>query len=214
MLSDSPPERDVIWTEEGVQGAARFVQRVWRIVGEVAERAPASESAAYGPEATALRRAAHKALSALETDLERLAFNRCVAHLYALANSMGRALEVGPDSEGMDAALREAAGILVQALAPMMPHLGEECWAALGRSGLVAEAPWPAADPALVADDEIILPVQVNGRKRAEVTVSSDADNATVEASVRSLDAVQRALEGRPIRKVIVVPRRIVNVVG
>ncbi len=214
MLSDSPPERDVIWTEEGVQGAARFVQRVWRIVGEVAERAPASESAAYGPEATALRRAAHKALSALETDLERLAFNRCVAHLYTLANSMGRALEAGPDSEGMDAALREAAGILVQALAPMMPHLGEECWAALGRSGLVAEAPWPAADPALVADDEIILPVQVNGRKRAEVTVSSDADNATVEASVRSLDAVQRALEGRPIRKVIVVPRRIVNVVG
>ena len=162
----------------------------------------------------ALRRAAHKALSALGTDLERLAFNRCVAHLYTLANSMGRALEAGPDAEGMDAALREAAGILVQALAPMMPHLGEECWTALGRNGLVAEAPWPVADPALVADDEIILPVQVNGKKRAEVTVSSDADNDTVEASVRALDAVQRALEGRPIRKVIVVPRRIVNVVG
>lgn len=215
MLSDSPPERDVIWSEDGVQGAARFVQRVWRLVSEIAAQPRSAEVASSG-EALALRRAAHKALAALEGDLERLAFNRCVAHLYTLANQMGRALETqkSKPSDAMTHALREAATILVQCLTPMMPHLGEECWQELGHHGLVAEASWPVTDPALLVDDEITLPVQVNGKKRADVTVPSDADNVTVEAAVRALDSVVRALEGRPIRKVIVVPGRIVNVVG
>ncbi len=147
MLSDSPPERDVIWTEEGVQGASRFVQRVWRMVGEVAELPPGE--AGSGEAAMALRKAAHKALAALEGDLERLAFNRCVAHLYTLANQVGRALEQQAKAAepGLAAALHEATGILVQGLAPMMPHLGEECWAALGRQGWSPKPPGPRPIP-------------------------------------------------------------------
>ncbi len=214
VLSDSPPDRDVIWTEEGVQGASRFVQRVWRLVNEIAALKPAGEGGAES-EALALRRAAHKALLAIETDLERLAFNRCVAHVYTLANTLQKALESGSAVRpAMITALRESARILIQTIAPMMPHLGEAAWEALGEAGLVAATPWPTVDRALTLDDEIVLPVQVNGRKRADITVAADADAQAVEDAVRALDAVQKALEGRPIRKIIVVPRRIVNVVG
>ncbi len=204
MLSDSPPERDVIWTEEGVQGAWRFVQRVWRLVGEVVERDGGTGDGA------ALRRAAHKALAAVGEDVEGLRFNRAVARIYELANALQAALA----ADAPPAALREAAGIMIQLLAPMMPHLAEECWAALGRDGLVAEAAWPAFDPALLVEDEITLPVQVNGKKRGDVTVPRDADSASVEAAALSLESVVRAMEGRPARKVIVVPGRIVNVVA
>ena len=110
-------------------------------------------------------------------------------------------------------ALLEAAAIVTQLVAPMMPHLAEECWQALGRPGLVGEASWPQAEAALLKDDSITLPVQLNGKKRAEVTVPADADTIAVETVVRADEAVQRALEGRPIRKIIVVPGRIVNVV-
>jgi leucyl-tRNA synthetase len=219
MLSDSPPERDVIWTEEGVQGASRFVQRAWRLINDIARLAgpPAAKPDHFDTESTALRRMAHKALQAVETDLERLAFNRCVAQAYTLANAITKAIDgLSSDQPSPDwcFALREAGQILVQILSPMMPHLGEECWLALGLPGLAAEAAWPAVDPALVVEDMLTLPVQVNGRKRADVVVPTDADAATVEAMVRSLDAVNRAMEGRAIQKVIVVPRRIVNVVG
>ena len=203
MLSDSPPERDVIWTEEGVQGAARFVQRVWRLVN--------AASAAHGDGAAdaALRKAAHRALASVEEDVERLRFNRCVAHIYTLGNALEEALRNG----AAGGATREAAGILVQLIAPMMPHLAEECWSALGQAGLVAETPWPQVDRALLVEDEITLPVQINGKKRADVTVPRDADAKAVEAAVLALDAVQRALEGKTPRKVIVVPGRIVNLV-
>ncbi|AWN41006.1 leucine--tRNA ligase [Methylobacterium durans] len=204
MLSDSPPERDVIWTEEGVQGAARFVQRVWRLVN-----AAALAQGSGGAADADLRKAAHKALAAVEEDVERLRFNRCVAHIYTLAN----ALEEGLRATVSAAAAGEAAGILVQLIAPMMPHLAESSWALLGRTGLVAEAAWPEADRALLVEDEITLPVQINGKKRADVTVPRDADAAAVEAATLALDPVQRALEGRAPRKVIVVPGRIVNLV-
>jgi leucyl-tRNA synthetase len=205
MLSDSPPERDVIWTEEGVQGAARFVQRVWRLVHEAAD-APAGAGDAASP----LRRAAHRALAAVEEDVERLRFNRCVAHAYELAN----AIQDGVAGEQRDPGLGEATGILVQIIAPMMPHLAESCWAVLGRPGLVAEAAWPVVDRALLLDETVTLPVQVNGKKRGDVAVAREADEATVRAAALALDAVAKALEGRPVRKVIVVPGRIVNVVG
>ncbi|MBN9063447.1 MAG: leucine--tRNA ligase [Rhizobiales bacterium] len=196
MLSDSPPERDVEWTEDGVQGAYRYVQRVWRLINQIA-RMPAIDD---DPDAaTALRKAAHKTL-----------FNRAVAFLYALTNT----LEAEAAAARAPAALREAAAMLLQMMAPMMPHLAEECWRALGRDGLVAEASWPRLDPALLAENEITLPVQVNGKKRADVTVPHDADAGHIEAAVMALDAVQRAMEGRPLRKFIVVPRRIVNVVA
>ncbi len=204
MLSDSPPERDVIWTEEGVQGAARFVQRVWRLV-----HGAASACGSGGAADTAVRKAAHKALAAVGEDVERLRFNRCVAHIYTLANALDEALRAGASS----AAAGEAARILVQLIAPMMPHLAEESWQVLGGQGLVAEAPWPEADAALLVEDEITLPVQINGKKRADVTVPRDAAKAAVEAATLALDAVQKVLEGRSPKKVIVVPGRIVNLV-
>jgi leucyl-tRNA synthetase len=217
MLSDSPPERDVIWTEEGVQGAYRFVQRVWRLVLETADLAAgASAEPGEGEAALAVRKAAHKALASLEEDVERLRFNRCVAHLYELANALQAQVAAmrAPGAEVPRSALMEAGRIFVQLLSPMMPHLAEECWEVLGGEGLAAEAPWPALDRSLLVEDSITLPVQVNGKKRADVTVPRDADAAAVEAAVLALEPVQRALEGRPVRKFIVVPQRIVNVVA
>jgi leucyl-tRNA synthetase len=217
MLSDSPPERDVIWTEEGVQGAGRFVQRAWRLANDIAAAAGhANGSQAAGPAGTAVRKAAHKALAAVEEDIERLRFNRCVAHIYELANSLQEMLAsaAGREEPGVASAWREAGRIFVQLLAPMMPHLAEECWQALGGEGLVAAASWPVVDRSLLVEDEITLRVQVNGKKRADVTVRRDADQAAIEAAVLSLDAVQRAIEGRAPRKIIIVPQRIVNVVA
>ena len=202
MLSDSPPERDVIWTEEGVQGAARFVQRVWRLVHGAA-------AADGSGDALALRKAAHRALAAVGEDIEKLRFNRCVAHVYTFANALDEAIRAGVARE----AAVEAATILVQLVAPMMPHLAEACWQVLGKPGLAAQAPWPAFDPALLVEDEITLPVQINGKKRADVTVPRDAGAAAVEAATLALEAVQKVLEGRAPRKVIVVPGRIVNIV-
>ena len=219
VLSDSPPDRDVIWTEDGVQGASRFVQRLWRLVNEIAVLAgpPLEKPTVFDEAALGLRRVTHKSLQSVETDLERLAFNRCVAHVYTLANQISKSIDAmttdQPDAD-MRFALREAGQILVQLVAPMMPHLGEECWRALGCEDMVASASWPSTDAALLVDDTMTLPVQVNGKKRADVTVPADADNATIEASVRGLETVIRALEGRDIRKIIIVPRRIVNVVG
>jgi leucyl-tRNA synthetase len=220
MLSDSPPERDVIWTEEGVQGAARFVQRLWRLTGEISRMAApvdATMPTAFSGEALAIRKAAHRALISTEEDVERLRFNRCVAHAYELANALSAAIGA-VDSEERPAdlawAFREAGQILIQIVAPMMPHLAEECWAELGHSRMVADQAWPTANRDLVVEDEITLPVQINGKKRADITVARTATPAEVEGAVLRLDAVLRALEGRPVRKVVVVPQRIVNVVA
>jgi leucyl-tRNA synthetase len=216
MLSDSPPERDVIWTEEGVQGAARFAQRVWRLVNEVADLGEGSGSVqADHP----VRRAAHKTLASVEESIEGLRFNVAVARIYELANAVQSELQSARLSDGGAAAapaLREAAAMLVQMIAPMMPHLAEECWQVLKGDGAssVAEAPWPAVERALLVEDVVTLPVQVNGKKRADVTVPRDADQASIEAAVLALEPVQRAMEGRPARKIIVVPQRIVNVVA
>ena len=228
MLSDSPPERDVIWTEDGVQSSHRFVQRVWRLVNEVATITGIvkdEQAATELDEASlALRKAAHRALATAGDDIERLRFNRAVAQLYELTNALQaaavgarQAAETGgieDISADMRFALYEAATILVQLAAPMMPHLAEECWSVLGYTNLVAETPWPVADSSLLVEDEITLPVQVNGKRRGDVTVARDADTATVEAAVLALEAVQRVVEGRPIKKIIVVPQRIVNVVA
>ena len=217
MLSDSPPERDVIWTEAGVEGAHRFVQRVWRLVSEAASSLK-DESAATGPEGDALEisRAAHRALKAVGEDIERLGFNRAVARLYELANTLQPRLNqaaAGKADGPMLGALREALDFFIAMMAPMMPHLAEECWQALGGKGLAAEQPWPEFDAALTVDDEITYPIQINGKKRAELTIARDADQAAVEKAALALDAVQKALNGGAPRKVIVVPQRIVNVV-
>ncbi len=220
VLSDSPPERDVIWTEEGVQGAAKFVQRLWRLVGELASlAAPAGTPTPGNSSASAIeiRRAVHMSLIKLEEDIERLRFNRAIAQVHDLANKLSAAIgAVENENFGNDLreAFREAADILVLMIAPMMPHLAEECWAALGHADLAARAAWPAADRELVIEDTIALPVQVNGRKRADLVVARDAGNAAIEAAALALEPVRRALDGRPVKKIIIVPQRIVNVVG
>jgi leucyl-tRNA synthetase len=213
MLSDSPPERDVNWTEDGVQGASRFVQRIWRQAQEVAALA---KSGGSGGEESAmlLRRTAHKALKAVSDDVERLRFNRCVAHIYEASNAITTALQKGMTTSAEQAAARECMSIVTQLIAPMMPHLAEECWKELGHSGLVAEAAWPKLDESLLVEDTITYPVQVNGRKRSDVTVSRTASNPEIEAAALADEAVQRALEGRSPKKIIIVPLRIINVVG
>jgi leucyl-tRNA synthetase len=218
MLSDSPPERDVEWTEDRVQGASRFVQRLYRIANELAEigAKPGTEKPAqFSDAATAVRKAAHTALARVGEDIEKLRFNRCVAHIYEAANAIGAAVEANKSpSPDLAWAFREAAEILVQIAAPMMPHLADECWAALGHKKLIAEEPWPTVEAALLVEDTITLPVQINGKKRADVTVARDAKNPEVEKAVLALDAVQQALGGKAPKRIVVVPQRIVNVVA
>jgi leucyl-tRNA synthetase len=217
MLSDSPPDRDVIWSEEGVQGAWRFVQRLWRLTGEIAGiSGPQSRPASFGPQAQKVRKAAHGALSHVSEDIDRLRFNRCVAHIYECANALSDAIGDAQTAPAPDLAwaLREAGDILVRLFHPMMPHLAEECWAALGHKTLVATEAWPKLEPELLVETDITLPVQVNGKKRAEVTVARQAGKAEIEAAVLALDEVKRALDGKSPKKVIVVPQRIVNVVA
>jgi len=218
MLSDSPPDRDVIWSDERVQGAARFVQRLWRLVNESAEickTAPAARPQSFGRDATGLRKAAHGALDKVSGGIERLHFNVCLAYIREFANALADALskEDKPTAD-LSWAIREAALVLVHLFAPMMPHLAEECWQVLGQSGLISEASWPQIERDLLVEDTVTLVVQVNGKKRGDVTVVKAAQNPEIEAAVLALDAVKIALGGKPVRKVIIVPMRIVNVVG
>ena len=216
MLSDSPPDRDVIWSDERVQGASRYVQRLWRLVNESAAiAAPASRPAAFGAEALALRKAGHGTLDKVSTGIERLHFNVCLAHIREFTNALADVLaKGGTPAPDLAWAIREAAVILVQLISPMMPHLAEECWVVLGRKGLISETDWPQIERDLLVEDTMTLVVQVNGKKRGEVTVPSEAQNPEIEGAVLALDAVKLALGGKPVRKVIVVPKRIVNVVG
>jgi leucyl-tRNA synthetase len=217
MLSDSPPDRDVIWSEEGVQGASRFVQRLWRLIGEIADvKAPAERPAQFSDQALAVRKAAHRALASVSEDIGKLRFNRCVAHIYECANALSDAIGAAEAAPSPDFAwaLREAGDILVRLFHPMMPHLAEECWAALGHDTLVSTEVWPELERALLVETTITLPVQINGRKRADVTVARDAEKGDIETAVLALDAVKKALDGRSPKKVIVVPQRIVNVVA
>jgi leucyl-tRNA synthetase len=218
MLSDSPPDRDVIWSEEGVKGASRFVQRLWRQINESAahgKSAPAARPTEFGPDAMAIRKAAHGALSKVSTEIEKLHFNVCLAHIREFSNLLGEALaRSGTPTPDVCWALHEASVILVQLFAPMMPHLAEECWGVLGQPGMISEARWPQIEPNLLVEDTMTLPVQVNGKKRGEVTVAREATTPEIEAAALALDAVKQALDGKPVKKVIVVAQRIVNVVG
>ena len=224
MLSDSPPERDVQWTEAGIEGAGRFVQRVWKLVQEsigVLERfaGPGASTVAEEGELLEFRRLTHRTVARVADDIEALRFNRAVAHIYELANGLSRLVgeETAPagvfGTPAHVGVLREGSERLVQLLAPMMPHLAESCWAALGRDGMVADAPWPQTDAALLVDATIVLPVQVNGKRRGEISVPVDASQAAIEKQALSLEPVSRMLGGSAPKKVIIVPNRIVNVV-
>ncbi|AOF89158.1 leucine--tRNA ligase [Sinorhizobium sp. RAC02] len=217
VLSDSPPDRDVIWSEAGVEGANRFVQRVWRLVSEAAPVLKTVESHAGAEgEALAVSQAAHKTLKSVQADYDKLAFNKAVARIYEFVNTIAAPLATaaaGKASPELTSALREAVGILIRIVAPMTPHLAEECWREIGGEGLVAMTAWPSYDDRLVIENEITLPVQINGKKRADLTIARDADQSAVEAAVLALEAVQVALAGKHPKKIIVVPQRIVNVV-
>jgi len=219
MLSDSPPERDVLWTEEGAQGAWRFVQRAWRLVTEslpLLLEAKAKAPAERSPAAQALRRAAHKGLNAVAEEIEGLRYNRAIAAIYEFANALSAAMQdkSAKDDASFSFALKEALIFFVHAMNPFMPHLAEEGWALLGYNTLLANESWPEVERSLLIDDTVTIAVQVNGKRRDEIVVPRNADRADVEAAALRLESVTRAVDGRPIKKVIVVPERIVNVVA
>jgi leucyl-tRNA synthetase len=209
MLSDTPPERDIEWTDAGAEGCWRFVQRVYRFCTEAQGLpAPGTSVTAGDDAAKALRQAVHKAIAAVTDHLEHLRFNSAVAQLYTLANAIS-----GADKADASAR-REALETIVLLSAPMMPHLAESCWQALGHTKLVAETAWPKHDPVLTASDTVTLAVQVNGKRRGEISIAKDTDSKAVEAAALALDGVIRALEGGAPKKIIVVPNRIVNIVA
>jgi leucyl-tRNA synthetase len=219
MLSDSPPERDVVWTEAGVQGAYKQTQRFWRLTCEIerlvgAERPPAP--ADFGEEARRIRQIAHGTLAKVEDEIERLRFNVCIAAIYEFANALGAAIgavDATPIPDDLRFAFAEAGDIMVHCFAPMMPHLAEECWEVLGHQTLLAQSPWPVADRSLIVSAHVTYVAQVNGKKRGELTIEREADAKRIEKAALALDAVVRAMDNKPVRKVIVVPNRIVNVV-
>ena len=202
VLSDSPPERDVEWTAAGAEATYKHLARVYRIVSEVAgDTSPANAS-----EDEALAKDMHRAIHDVTGGVESFGFNAAIAKLYGFTNALARS---GAGAE----AKKAAAKVLAQLMSPMTPHLSEELWSVLGGEGLVAQAPWPVADEAMLTDDSVTLPIQVNGKRRAEISVPKDMDKAEVEKIALSHEAVVRSLDGAQPKKVIVVPGRIVNVV-
>ncbi|MGZ5930600.1 MAG: leucine--tRNA ligase [Rhizomicrobium sp.] len=209
MLSDSPPERDVDWSESGAEGCWRFVQRIHRLVTE-AENLPPPGTAVGDATGAALelRQATHRAIAAVTDDLANLRFNRAVAQLYSLANAIQAADTVS------GAVRREALEAIVLMIGPMMPHLAETCWEALGHKTMIVETPWPSFIEELTHSETVTIAVQVNGKRRDEVTVAVNADEETVKQAALARDGVVRALEGKAPKRFIVVPRRIVNIVA
>ncbi|MBX9729386.1 MAG: leucine--tRNA ligase [Sphingopyxis sp.] len=198
MLSDSPPERDLEWSVAGIEGCWRFVQRMWRIA--TAARGIAGERNA------ALDRLAAKTIAGVTADIDALAFNKAVAKLYTLANALEKAM-AGPSR---DDAVRAA----VLLIAPMMPHLAEEIWAHWGEAGLIADAAWPVAHPALLVEDEVTIALQVMGKLKDTVTVAKGLDKVALEEIALGNEKVRRTLDGATPKRVIVVPDRLVNIVA
>ena len=211
MLSDSPPERDMEWTEAGVEGAWRFVQRLWRLLDDAMPRLPATGTvmpATLSATGLALRQATHKTIKSITDDVDRFHFNKAVARLYEFANAIGEA-----DAATDGGALREAFEVLARLLGPMMPHLAEEMWAALGHDNLLADTPWPVADAALTAENTVTIAIQVAGKLRATLDLERDMDQTALRELALANDNVIRAIGDKSVRKVIIVPNRIVNVV-
>jgi leucyl-tRNA synthetase len=198
MLSDSPPERDLPWSVAGLEGCARFAQRLWRLCGQY-------DAGATGID-IALDRKHHQAIAAVASDIEALGFNKGVAQIYGLAS----AIEKAAPSASRSAAIRA----LLLLASPMMPHLAEEAWAQMGEVGLIADAAWPPVDPALLVEDEVTIAVQVMGKLRDTLTVNKGTAREELEALALASDKVQRALDGATVKKVIVVPDRLVNLVA
>ena len=214
MLSDSPPERDLEWTESGVDGAWRYLSRLWRLITEPAKPfAPngTPRPANVSPAAEAAERATHKAIKAIGEAVERFRFNTAVAQVRELSNSLA---ELDGDDDGSAWARRFGYETLVRLIEPMVPHIAEELWLQLGGDGMLTDRPWPDFDEALVTDDTLTIGVQVNGKLRGTIEVARDADKALVEETALAVENVQKILEGNAPRRVIVVPNKIVNIVA
>lgn len=214
MLSDSPPERDLDWTEAGIDGAFRYVNRLWRLVmqSQGALAPPGSPTPkSVGEQALRLRRTTHKTIHHVGEDLARFHFNKAVARIREFSNEIS---ELTDFSEGGDWVLREALETLTCLIGPMMPHLAEELWLLLGHQTLLADAAWPIADPALLTEDQVTLAVQLNGKLKGTISLPKDCDPAEAERAALLVSGIQLGLAGKPARKVIVIPNRIVNVVA
>ncbi|WP_065331467.1 leucine--tRNA ligase [Tritonibacter mobilis] len=203
VLSDSPPERDVEWTASGAEAAYKHLNRVWNLCDRIGEMDP--DAKGEGDED--LLREMHKAIRDVTLGVESFGFNAAIAKLYGFTNTLSK-------SKASAAVQKQAIKTLAQLMSPMTPHLSEDIWAHQGGEGLIANAPWPVADESMLVEDTVTLPIQVNGKRRGELTVANDLDKAEVEKLALAHEAVQRVLEGAAPKKVIVVPGRIVNVVA
>ncbi len=201
VLSDSPPERDVEWTASGAEATYKHLSRVWRIAHDVA----AADDGDAGQDAVLLR-AMHKTIMDATNGIESFGFNAAIAKLYGFTGALAK-------SKASAGARREATLVLAQLMSPMTPHLSEEIWALLGGKGLIANAQWPVADESMLVEDTVTLPVQINGKRKTEISVAADADKGDVEALAMADATVQKHLDGTTPKKVIVVPGRIVNIV-
>ncbi len=203
VMSDSPPERDVEWTASGAEATFKHLSRVWALSVRIAEM-PESHQ---GTDDDALARAAARAVAEVTHGIDSFAFNKAIAKLYEFTNTLSRA-------NGSTPVMRATMRTLAQLMQPMTPHLAEEVWQAQGGTGLVTQAAWPIPDPALLVDDTVTLPIQINGKRRAEISVPRDMPAAEVEKLALANEDVVRFLAGQPIKKLIVVPGRIINVVA
>ncbi len=202
ILSDSPPERDVEWTAAGAEAAFKHLTRVWNL----SERIASLTEGKPGTGDDDLIRATHRAIHDVTQAIEGFAFNKAIAKLYELSNTIQK-------SDASKGVQRQAVMVLAQLMSPMTPHLAEDVWARQGGAGLVTKAPWPKADPAMLVDTNVTLPIQINGKRRAEISVPKDMAAAEVEKIVLANEDVVKFLGGQPVKKLIVVPGRIVNVV-
>ncbi|MBY6045167.1 leucine--tRNA ligase [Phaeobacter italicus] len=203
VLSDSPPERDVEWTAAGAEAAHKHLNRVWNLCDKIASMEPD----ATGSGDDELLREMHKAIRDVTLSIETFGFNAAIAKLYGFTNTLAK-------SKAGTAAQKQAIMTLAQLMSPMTPHLAEDIWHHQGGAGLCATAPWPVADDTMLVEDSVTLPIQINGKRRGEITVAKDLDKAEVEKLALAHEAVQKALNGGAPKKVIVVPGRIVNVVA
>jgi leucyl-tRNA synthetase len=213
MLSDSPAARDLEWTEAGIEGAWRYTNRLWRLMAEprYSLGKPGLEQPASMPaEAEAVLRKTHRAILDVSADFDSFRFNRAVARIRELTNEVN-ALE--GDNPASTWARRYGYEAVVQLIGPVMPHLAEELWVLLGHNNLLAETPWPIADEKYLVEDTVTIAVQVNGKLRGTLEISPKTGKDEIEAMALSLENVQRAMEGLPTRKIVVVPNKVINIV-